>query len=296
MVRLNARLNAVNMFFATLIGANTEIGGTKCPLTRYGGRYPPPNDFGAWTFCPIANGSVIFSVGIGNDVTFDAAMVRQHAARVFCFDPTVSRQQFEQLINGKRGARQRGNPPFSPEERALISFHSFGLGAKDDLIAMWRAPNYKTMAYPYRRPGNKKEPDLHLPLLRLQTLMLIARVARVDVLKVDIEAGEYGLFSDFNSSREWLGDERLAPSQINVEFHRSAGNVSASALEAHRELTQSKRVLLFCDPLDKDSAIQREIELQALGTCGYEPRYRHTDDSWLYIKARMPAAPCAATP
>ena len=284
-----------NVFFTTTVATAATVVNTSCPLVRYGGRYKPPNDFGAWSFCPIRNGSIIFSVGIGNDATFDAVMVRQHHARVFCFDPSISQTLFEQLIAGERGAAFRGGPPLSMEERAFIRFFPFGLAATDDVVEMWRDPNYKVMAYPFRLPGSKAEPDLRVPLLRLQTLMHIAGVSRIDVLKVDIESGEYGLFSDFNSSRHWLGDERVAPSQINVEFHnnKSRTHSSHAMRAAYDKLTLSQSLPIVKDPLGMESAIQREVELHSLLTCGYVPRYRHTDDSWLFIKVGPPRGACA---
>ena len=249
--------------------ANVYLRG-DCPIARFGGRYAPPRDFGAWTFCPIANGSTIFSVGIGNDATFDTTVLRRFGARVSCFDPTLLHREFEELLlDSKRGA----NPPLSPVERSLIRFFPFGLAANDDVLQFWRNPKYTVMASALRKSHKEGQTSIMVPVLRMKTLMQVAGVKHVDVLKVDIEGSEYGLFSHVGA-RAWLGDARFAPLQINVEFH--GNNLDVPANRSKNEY----------------AAMLRATELNALRSCGYMVRYQHSDDSWLMVRAGPPTQQC----
>jgi hypothetical protein len=221
-----------------------------CHVLRIGGRYAPPNDFGAWSFCGVPNGSIILSVGIGNDVTFDVGMVRRFGAHVHCFDPTISFQAFESLLaDRKRGAK----PPLSAEERARISFHQFGLAPLNGVIPFWRNPSYTVMATHVRPVGARAEPSLQAPVLKLPLLMQIAAVRHLDILKVDIEGAEVGLFSD-ESLHSWLCNSPRAPAQIGVEFH------------SHNETSRSR-------------------ELDAIRSCGYMERHRTDhDETYLFVR------------
>tara|TARA_B110001452_G_scaffold90268_1_gene74224 strand:+ start:3017 stop:3742 length:726 start_codon:yes stop_codon:yes gene_type:complete len=201
-----------------------------CPLARIGGRYPPPRDFGAWSFCQFANNSEIFSVGIGNDATFDWSAARRYGARVSSFDPTISHKTYENLmVDPKVGAKPT---PLTAEERSLLRFFPFGLAAVSDVLPFWRRTNYAVMASIRPFAGKPHPPSLMAPVMTLPVLMALAGVHRVDILKVDIEGAEVGLFSD-PAARAWLCDRR-APPQIGVEFHTRNSTANNMELDALR--------------------------------------------------------------
>lgn len=201
-----------------------------CPLARIGGRYPPPRDFGAWSFCQFDNNSEIFSVGIGNDATFDWSVARHYGSRVSSFDPTITRSAFDHLmVDPKVGAKPT---PLTEEERSLIRFFPFGLATVNDVLPFWRSPTYGAMASIHEYPGKTRPPSLMAPVMTLPMLMALAGVHRVDILKVDIEGAEVGLFSD-PVARAWLCDWR-APPQIGLEFHTTNATVSNIELDALR--------------------------------------------------------------
>jgi hypothetical protein len=61
---------------------------TKRPVTFLGGR--PDTGFGAWgTYvAPLHADSIIYSVGVGDDISFDLALIERLGATVHAFDPT----------------------------------------------------------------------------------------------------------------------------------------------------------------------------------------------------------------
>eukprot|EP00965_Chrysotila_dentata_P027608 917864-Pleurochrysis_carterae.AAC.1 len=190
---------------------------SNCDVAVYGGT-PSNKNYGAWTICPsdLEAGSTtnIFSVGIGGDITFDMSIVRRHRkAHVWCFDPTISKQQFDQLLN-KQNA--------SAEERERISFFPFGLGARDDVMPMYKSENPKigSLSATPGLPGYRPAPYLNAPLLQVHTLAWIAtrQPHQVDLLKVDVEGAEFDVFSPQNAAiRRWLYSAQV--SQVLIEFH-----------------------------------------------------------------------------
>ena len=55
-----------------------------CPVHWYG------NDYGGFYLNPniIKDGSTIYSFGIGEDISFDKAVLEAHSVQIFGFDPT----------------------------------------------------------------------------------------------------------------------------------------------------------------------------------------------------------------
>eukprot|EP00966_Prymnesium_polylepis_P202016 4680154-Prymnesium_polylepis.1 len=73
---------------------------SHCKLARYGGVNRGTYWYGAWTLCsePLGPLSVVFSVGIGGDVSFDAAIVKRHGVALSAFDPTITASRFDEIL------------------------------------------------------------------------------------------------------------------------------------------------------------------------------------------------------
>ena len=57
---------------------------TRVPAVSLG------TEYGAWSICPTGLGSdsIIYSVGIGTDISFDLALIERYGVTVHAFDPT----------------------------------------------------------------------------------------------------------------------------------------------------------------------------------------------------------------
>lgn len=183
----------------------------SCELRRYGGK--DGTGYGAWTLCAnlLSEASTVFSVGIGGDISFDKAVVSQHNARVFAFDPTISGDSFERLA---------GSVPKA--QRSRISFYPFGLGATDTVIPFFRSTNSKigSLSSSGEHMRNYQLSSIrHMPVLRIQTLLAMSNTQQIDVLKVDIEGAEWSVFNRSNTAMcSWLSMSRQS-TQIALEFH-----------------------------------------------------------------------------
>lgn len=156
------------------------------------------NEKAEWCICPakLSKESVIYSFGIGTDVSFDLELIRRFGATVHGFDPTP------RSISWVRAQRL-------PEQFVI---HEFGIYAHDG-NAVFRPPeNTQHVSYSVLPRGGATAGVVEAPVRRLATIMKMLGHARVDLLKMDIEGGEYEVVED-------LIGTKIAVGQLLVEFH-----------------------------------------------------------------------------
>lgn len=150
--------------------------------------------------------SVVYSFGIGEDISFDLELIARTGCRVVGFDPTPrsvgwvrSQMLPEEFTFQAVGlAHYDGHATFAPPANPLHVSHS--------MVAS--APSSVTF-----------------PVRRLHTLMSELGHKTLSVLKMDIEGAEYGVLDD-------LVDSRLRPEQILLEFHHGMYGIDVSRTDA----------------------------------------------------------------
>ena len=157
--------------------------------------------------------SIVYSFGIGNDVTFDLGVIKRYGCQVHGFDPTPRCKEWLLLQALPQG----------------FVFHPFGLGEVDSLIG-FQSPDRDGHVSFSRAKNNSI--DLALPVKRLLTIMKELGHNHIDVLKLDIEGFEYAALTDIIQSR-------MFPKVLAVEFHHKmygyaddATNVAVQSLRA----------------------------------------------------------------
>jgi FkbM family methyltransferase len=167
----------------------------RCARRRIGTRY------GGCTICPqgLNSASVVYSVGIGEDVSFDLALIDAFGCTVRGFDPTPRSIAW---------VRSRGLA-------AQFQFHDFGLSDHDGTLALHlpRDPTHVSGSL-VNRPGTEVT-TIEVPVRRLKTAMDTLGHTRLDLLKLDIEGAEYEVVDDILSS--WT--EPIPIQQLLIEFH-----------------------------------------------------------------------------
>jgi len=155
------------------------------------------SDYGGWTLCPdgLTSDSVVYSFGVGEDISFDLGLIDRFGVRVHAFDPTPrSRAWIERQVLPER-----------------FTFHDIGVAAFEG-TATFHAPadpahvSFSMVSLP--GTGSVVE----APVYRLATLLDRLRHDHVDLLKMDIEGAEYEVLDDLVASG-------LDVRQILVEFH-----------------------------------------------------------------------------
>jgi FkbM family methyltransferase len=166
--------------------------------TRFGPTFRAGARSGVWTVCDrhLGPDSVVYSVGVGDNVAWDLAMIERFGVTVHAFDPTPA---------SVRWVARQALP-------ASFRFHPVGLAARDG-VAYFRAPRRRDgFNFTPARAGDTDA--IAAPVRRLSTLMAELGHRHVDVLKLDIEGGEYDVLADMLA-------KGLDVRQVLVEFHHN---------------------------------------------------------------------------
>lgn len=164
----------------------------KLPHQVYG------TEYGGW---PLLDGTidqhtVIVSVGLGEDISFDLAAIKQFGCQIHGCDPTPKSLQWLH--------KQQLPPQFH--------VHAMGLGDQDGRVAVIPPANEAHVSFSATRGRDQEGDAVEIDIVTLPTLMRQIDVDRLDVLKMDIEGFEYGVVNALAASS-------IRPGQLLIEFH-----------------------------------------------------------------------------
>lgn len=155
------------------------------------------NDGARWCLCPDGLGpsSIIYSLGVGEEISFDLELIRRFGAFVHAFDPTP--RSIEWL------AKRR-----LPDE---FMFHSHGVADFDGHAKFLPPVNPGHVSHTLIE-RQTPWPAIEVPVRRLSSIMRDLGHDRIDLLKMDIEGAEYAVLKDLLASA-------IPVRQLLVEFH-----------------------------------------------------------------------------
>jgi FkbM family methyltransferase len=176
--------------------------------------------YGGWTVCPdfLTANSIVYSLGLGEDATFDFELARVKKLKVYGFDPTPNSAEWLSRQVRPEGfyfypwavTAQDGTVKISPRIK-----HDGGL-SKDMFTVVDEAAS--------------SEHSIEVPAFSLPTIMTKLGHQSIDILKIDIEGAEFGVLSGLLASS-------VRPAQILVEFHhRFPGVGKTMTVNAIRDL------------------------------------------------------------
>ena len=162
------------------------------PAKRHGSEY------GGWWLCPqgLDSGSVVYSVGIGTDITFDLSLIETYGVTVHAFDPTpgsIAYVKEQQLPSG-------------------FKWHALGVAGRDGPAMFFPPTNPKHISHTLLYRAATSSRGIQVEVRRLSMIMHDLHHKRIDVLKMDIEGAEYEVLDE-------ILDSGLTVRQILVEFH-----------------------------------------------------------------------------
>jgi FkbM family methyltransferase len=167
----------------------------KCARARFGSNY------GGWWIRRGTLGpqSIVYSVGIGRDISFDLSLIQHYGLSVHAFDPT-------------RKCREWVSSQSLP---AKLLFTGVGVAAYDGLgtFVLRSRPDWDS--YELNVPSGEALDSEVLPVARVVTIMRQRGHEQLDVLKLDIESSEYDVIDDVLASG-------IDVRQLLVEFHYEA--------------------------------------------------------------------------
>jgi len=165
----------------------------RCNREWYG------NVYGGFFVNPalLSQQSVVYSFGIGEDISFDRMMIEQHHCQLFAFDPTPKSIQWvnnQQLPEG-----------FHFQEYGLASetgMAEFNLPANDQYVSGSLVSHQKVDA-------TKK---VSVPMKSFVDIVNELNHNKIDVLKMDIEGSEFDVI-------ETILNSDVIIDQFLIEFH-----------------------------------------------------------------------------
>ena len=157
---------------------------------------------GGWWFSAenFRQDSIVYSLGVGDEIDFDLAIIEQYGVEVFAFDPTPS--SIDMLDESKLPGRFHFHPWAVTREDGTLRFYPRLKkdGTKSDVM-FTMIPEEET-----------KNSVIEVPAYCLSTITKKLGHDRIDVLKMDIEGAEYEVLDGLLSSP-------VLPKQLLVEFH-----------------------------------------------------------------------------
>jgi FkbM family methyltransferase len=166
---------------------------------------------GTWVVprAAIQSGWTCYCVGAGAEISFDLALIRRFDAHVRCIEPVQ-----EYLAAAVKTAH--GEPRFSAHHAAIT--------AHDGPLRMQRTHHPGSRSLSSAKLYDTCE-FVELPGRSLESLMAEQGDERIDLLKLDVEGGEYELLPT-------LDLRALGVSVFAIQLHHNRGVASARALIA----------------------------------------------------------------
>lgn len=161
---------------------------------------------GVWVVDPtlLTRDSVVYSFGVGDNLAWELAMIQRFGLTVHAFDPTPASIAW---------VERQSLPP-------TLVFHPSGLAAHDGNMGF--APRRPGSRINYRPIAEAGVAVIECPVARLATFMQDLDHECIDVLKMDIEGGEYAVLNDLLS-------KRVKVRQLLVEFHHHFPGIGIEA-------------------------------------------------------------------
>jgi FkbM family methyltransferase len=157
------------------------------------------NAHAGFYLCPefLDQNSIVYSFGIGENVSFDKAVIEKHDCHVFGFDPTPK------SINWIKGQKLHEK----------FHFSEFGISNKSGLVDFYLPNNPE---YVSGSSITQKNVDVRnkvsVGMKSLADIMNELGHKHIDVLKMDIEGSEYDVIENILNAK-------ISITQILVEFH-----------------------------------------------------------------------------
>jgi FkbM family methyltransferase len=141
--------------------------------------------------------SVVYSFGVGEDITFDLAVIERFGCQVYAFDPTPKSVKW---------IRSQSTPP-------EFNFFDYGISAKPGEMLFYPPKTDEHVSYTVSdRTRSDGGTPVKCQVLDLNSIMERLDHKAIDILKMDVEGAEYDVI-------ETLEQQSAAPAQLMVEFH-----------------------------------------------------------------------------
>ena len=181
--------------------------------TEYGGWYLPID-------IKLNDSSIIYSAGVGEDISFDLLISHKYNSNIFLIDPTEkSKKHYNETINFYRNKTNfTGNIQKDYYEKITnlhpnlekISYLDIGLWNKPDVLKFYKQenPNYVSQSLIEGMFGFNYD---NVDVDTIKNIMERFNHKHIDLLKLDIEGAEIKVL-------ERMFDDNIYPKYLCIEF------------------------------------------------------------------------------
>jgi FkbM family methyltransferase len=152
----------------------------------------------------ISRDSTIYSVGVGEDVSFDLALIERFGVTVHAFDPTPRSIAW---IGAQR----------LPDQ---FVFHNFGVADVDGRMMLYPPKRADHVSFSAVARASTASLGAEFQVFKLATIMRMLGHEHLDLLKMDIEGAEYGVIDS-------ILETQVEVRQLLVEFHHRLPGIGA---------------------------------------------------------------------
>jgi FkbM family methyltransferase len=202
----------------------------------------PVIKLGGWWFSPDSLGpdSIIYSLGVGDEIEFDLAIIDRYGVEVFAFDPTPNSID---MLDASR----------APER---FNFRPWAISASDGTLELYprlKQDGTKSDVMFTMVPEEATRDDvIEVPAYCLSTIARKLGHDRIDLLKMDIEGAEYDVL-------DGLLESPVQPAQLLVEFHhRFVENGLDRAYEIIARLRQAGYRIIAISEIGREISFMRQ--------------------------------------
>jgi FkbM family methyltransferase len=154
---------------------------------------------GVWTVTTegLDAACVVYSFGVGDNLAWDLAVIERFGLTLHAFDPTPASIAWV------------GTQSLPPK----LTFHPMGVAGHDGSVTLTLGGSGSGMNFrPVTNAPRTDRVPFEASVRRVQTLHHELGDGRLDILKLDIEGGEYAVLDDLLAGS-------LRPKQLLIEFH-----------------------------------------------------------------------------
>jgi len=184
--------NSIKNIFRLILGRRLWISTDKNYILEKHG-----SDYGGWNIVPdrLNKDSLVYSFGLGDDISFDLSLIKTFELTVHGFDPTPKSVKW---INNHKLSKN-------------FVFHDLGIYHYDGFVNFSEPTKKANISFRVSEENNQLN-SRKLPVKKMATIMSSLGHKHVHILKMDIEGSEYNVVED-------LIETNIRPDQILIEFH-----------------------------------------------------------------------------
>ena len=199
------------------------------------------NSKAEWTIAPgyLKASSIVYSVGVGTDISFDLALIGRYRVKVYAFDPTPKSIEWIKTQSVPEG----------------FVFSPYGLSSRDEETEFFLPANENFVSGSMKGlTGNSRK--VNVTMRRLSTIMKSMEHNKIDILKMDIEGAEYEVIDELVIKKPFI-------KQLLIEFHHRFPAVGVrKTKEAIQKLNSAGYKIFHVSPSGEEMSFINTAELR----------------------------------